>query len=514
MFSKINFNGWIVPWRTGSICEQGNHTNHARLKSQPVMRPILALCMLGSAFVMMVASHELKAQDPSLPDYVNACLDEPHQTDPDMSALAEECNLAGKYFKENGNIGNASWVYLLTGQWDKAMALSEHSPGANISNVLYMNQGHVAALQGDYTEAEALYERHIQTNIRPYGEGFDEDLNDVLPKLYPDHESEIAKARDIWSDLYAPVEAIDGLYDEYAQLMRWRDFKESQSILEEVLQIYESAGLQETRGYFFNQQSLGDLSEINGQWEEALQAHERVIAFFKADRDAPALSDAMISQSYQNIGRIALRMDNHERALDALKSGVEFPVGADYVSDPGDRWNAFFALAATQAAMGEGNKAIEVLENTLIKIDEAFSAEAEEAPAPVRTRYVLALAHLYNQAGSGEMAIDLVETLIQELRQSDDYSDDYEVMIPLARSYHALAKVYRALERYDHAQDEFQRAVELADKELGSMSPLTEEIVLDYIQLLKRINDTEAVYELLERFSLDPEIVGDLRSVI
>lgn len=462
--------------------------------------------MVSAAMVLpIMQSAQAQGADP---EYVDTCLNEAAKDRPDMKSVEDECRLAGKYLKRNNHVGNASWVYLLSNQWDAAMRLSNDAEGLEGNSVLYMNQGHVAAMRGDYEQAEALYRRHIEANTRPVGEGFDDDLNNVLPKIFPEFDDELAKAKTIWAEQYEALAAIDKKHLDMEAMMEMGDLRSAQTLMEEAQSIKREADLQQTRGYLAGQIYLADLSEFNSRFGRAIEINDDIIANAKRLDDADDIKGWYLGQAYRNLGRLALRARDYDTATKHFEQSDALLSDSTLVTDEASRWDNKYSLAATLSAQGDYQAALDILQQAIVDIrDDNRLKDSERADVEVRFRR--SEANLLARRGEYVEGISLLDALIDE-----QLNNAPEPTMALANSYVSLAKIYAKQGDQQTANQNFELAVEVASSATTAESLFTYQVVVKYIYFLKQVGDHDKVQQLMEDYRVDPSLFSGMDLIL
>lgn len=460
-----------------------------------------------SAVVVLPIMQPAEAQNAD-PEYVDTCLNEATKDRPDMKSVEDECRLAGKYLKRNNHIGNASWVYLLSNQWDAAMRLSNDAEGLEGNSVLYMNQGHVAAMRGDYEQAEALYRRHIEANTRPVGEGFDDDLNNILPKIFPEYDDELAKAKTIWAEQYEALEAIDKKHLDMEAMMEMGDLRSAQTLMEEAQSIKREADLQQTRGYLAGQIYLADLSEVNSRFGRAIEINDDIIANAQRLEDSDDIKGWYLGRANSNLGRLALRARDYDTAAMRFEQSDALLSNSDLLTYEVERWNGRYSLAATLSAQGDYQAALDILQQSIASIKDDNRLKDDER-MDVEVRFRRSEANLLARRGEYVEGISLLDALIDE-----QLNHNPEPTMALASSYVSLAKIYAKKGDQPAANRHFELAVEVASAATSSESLFTYQVVIKYIYFLKQIGDHDKVQQLMESYRVDPDLFSGMDLIL
>jgi tetratricopeptide (TPR) repeat protein len=463
----------------------------------------------GLALFLILLTYQMPsshAQANIEPDYTKICLDEPTKERPDMESVFEECSLAGKYYRDRGNIGNASWIYTINGQWDEAKELTDEREILDDLSVLYMNQGHIAAMEGNYTKAKELYQKHIVHNSRPIGEGFEDDLENILPKIFPTHKKQIKTANKIWLSLYEPIAEIDKLYAKLSDLLQERDFKNSKKLIEKIQQVRDKNGLRNTFGSYHNAMRLSDINEVSGNFSEATETNQTLISNLQKQQNKdPDAVNWMLNNSYVNLGRLALRERRYDDAYEAFEISKSFPVKESYLTDANEKWNTDFAIASILAAKGDKDDAMAALLTTIDKIDLSTQKDSEVRKA----RFHQALANLHAQDRDYDGAIEILQTLLKNQQTQENSSP-----LDIAYSFFGLAKVYAKDHQYQKAIANYTNAIDIVQNNYGEQNSVTLKFVRNYAHLLNALGDNKALLELYDEFNLDPnEFIGKEQTI-
>ena len=484
------------------LSENGYFSHH---KKQ--LKICISTFLFSNLFIFtLMPAHTQEANDE--PAYTKTCLEEPTKDNPDMASVFEECSLAGKYYKANGNIGNASWVYTINGQWDEALALSDEREALDDLSVLYMNQGHIYAMKGDADKAVEYYQKHVLQNSRPIGEGFEDDLINVLPKIFPKYKSEIKIANKMWLELYEPLAKIDELFKEYSEHIKERDFKASRKLLQEVQQVRERLGLSDGYGTYHNAMRLSDIEEVSGDFDSAMETNQQLIQRLKVHvKKHPDAGGWMLYQSYVNLGRIALRKKHYEEALSAFEASQEYDIKADFWNSPSDQWDVQFSIASILSAKGDIDGAMSTL---LLTIDQIEQKAVNKSDKLATVRFQQALANLHANQNDYELSIQVLKDVIKLQQESGKEAP----ILDIAYSFHDLARIYAKDRQYQLAEDYFKQAIDIAQNEYGEQSIITLKFVKNYIRMLRVLGEHSTIFDLTEEFHLDPDIFSGLESVI
>ncbi len=399
----------------------------------------------------------------------------------DRSLIIKYCTKAGENALKIENFEDASWFFLVSGEFNKNI---NNFKDYNNSIIIHTNMGHSYLLKNKPQKAKEYYIKVIQRQS-DLDNALQSDFK-LLLKLYPSHKKILKEGLTIWNELYKPFISINSVYQEYKKLKEQEEYELAIKKLSDVILMKEKTITKDRLAIMMDYYELGLLYEERHIYPKAIKNYQKSLE----------ISERFLDKNHIHIGTIdnSLGMMFSENR-DFIKAEKYFYKGlkiykAWFDKDDIEMATFYNNFGTLYKEMREYSKAEKYFKKAIIIEEKHQSDEVVDTYDNLglcyqkMRKYKLALNYhkkaLKRRKKLGEEQIAIgysvlglyYQDLEDNLKALDYHKKALEIRekrlgkyhIDTSETYHNLGAVYEALKDYKRALEFYKNALEVNEK--------------------------------------------------
>ena len=370
---------------------------------------------------------------------------------PNRDILKESCLTVALEYEQKGSYGNASWYYLLGGDYQKNINLlsSKIAQDDNLINI-----AHSYVLNGNMQEAERLYRYALASyNMDDLKHGTDEDYR-LLSTLYPQKKAQLKEGYLLWKRVYADVEksadAIMRYKQQVANYVAIKDYPNQLVIFQKMLPLYESTFGAEHANVATLYDNISTVYNNIGENSKSLEYAKKGFSLRKKILQS---TDIKLAHSYNNVAVSYQIIGNHQKALKLFFKALDIEKKSDAKNKKFEA-QLYSSIASSYGMLKVNSKALSFHKKSVELYERLFGTESLETSIA------------YSNLGGYYVGIkDYANALIYfnkslNIREKDASTNKLQ----LFQTYLNLAETYQLLNQEDKALSYALKTIAMSQK--------------------------------------------------
>ena len=404
---------------------------------------------------------------------VDKCLKEIKKNNFDIDIVKTECKEAAEKREKNREYGEASYFYMLSGEFEY-----------NIKNILpkidkkrgnFSNIAHSFVMVNNLDKAKEYYYKFIK--IRPIyinKKALEEDF-EILSRLYENKKSLIDKGHKIWQEVYKPLNGVDAKYQEAIEVLKKRDYKSAIKKIRELENTLIESKLQNDYALAYLRNSYIMALCKENEYDKMFKAIESYEQNIKQSSELFFMYQVPLScfeekKEYQN-------------SIDFIKKLIKKTENGTINSDK--KPSLYIECAYFYKHLNRYDKAIECIKKALdlIKDDK------------LKIRIMATITDLYKEKKDYKKFVEY-ELKTLDLKKKLYGKDSLEAVA----GYYYVAGAYKESKDYKNAINYLQKALKYNIYHNGERDSVTKKLYKELSTLYYKIGNKERAYNYLKKY--------------